>query len=244
MLSPVAFPPGRPRLSTKPAPTGSPTMAMTMGVVRVAFLTALVAGVPPVTITSTCDPTSSAARSSRFDPILSAFPLEGDGSSLDIPKVLQALHECLGPWRERCRRTRQKDANTRHLMGLLRARRERPRDSLAAEKRDELAPLHSFTSSASESKLSEILIPSALAVLRLITVSNLVGCSTGRSAGFAPLRNPRGVDPILPIRIGDAHAVTQQSARHRIFAKLVDGRQAVSCCKPDDLLAPRVEVRV
>jgi hypothetical protein len=27
-----------------------------------------------------------------------------------------------------------------------------------------------------------------LAVLRLITVSNLVGCSTGRSAGFAPLR--------------------------------------------------------
>src|SRR5262249_26407740 len=82
MLSPVAFPPGRPRFSTRPAPTGSPTMAMTMGVVRVAFLTALVAGVPPVTITSTCDPTSSAARSSRFDPILSAFPLEGDGSSL------------------------------------------------------------------------------------------------------------------------------------------------------------------
>jgi hypothetical protein len=28
--------------------------------------------------------------------------------------------------------------------------------------------------------------PSALAVLRLITNSNLVGCSTGMSAGFAP----------------------------------------------------------
>ena len=28
----------------------------------------------------------------------------------------------------------------------------------------------------------------ALAVLRLITNSNLVGCSTGNSAGFAPLR--------------------------------------------------------
>jgi hypothetical protein len=30
--------------------------------------------------------------------------------------------------------------------------------------------------------------PSVLAVLRLITSSNLVGCSTGRSAGFAPLK--------------------------------------------------------
>jgi hypothetical protein len=30
--------------------------------------------------------------------------------------------------------------------------------------------------------------PSALAVLRLITSSNFVGCSTGRSAGRAPFR--------------------------------------------------------
>jgi hypothetical protein len=30
--------------------------------------------------------------------------------------------------------------------------------------------------------------PSAFAVLRLMTSSNLVGCSTGRSAGLAPLR--------------------------------------------------------
>src|SRR6476660_4063102 len=33
-----------------------------------------------------------------------------------------------------------------------------------------------------------IFSPSALAVLRLTTSSNLVGCSTGRSAGLAPLR--------------------------------------------------------
>src|SRR5262245_43462557 len=78
-------------------------------------------------------------------------------------------------------------ADPAHPFRLLRARDERPRRR-AAEQRDELAPLHSITSSASESRLSEILIPSALAVLRLITVSNLVGCSTGRSAGFAPLR--------------------------------------------------------
>ena len=30
--------------------------------------------------------------------------------------------------------------------------------------------------------------PRALAVLRLMTSANLVGCSTGRSAGLAPLR--------------------------------------------------------
>src|SRR6516225_9624623 len=79
------------------------------------------------------------------------------------------------------------DRNHRHRR-LLRPRRERP-CRRAAEQRDELAASdHSMTSSASESRLSEILMPSALAVLRLITVSNLVGCSTGRSAGFAPLR--------------------------------------------------------
>src|SRR5262249_39258484 len=71
---------------------------------------------------------------------------------------------------------------------LLRARRERPRHSRAAEKRDELAPLHSITSSARASSVGGTSRPSALAVLRLITSSNLVGCCTGRSAGFAPLR--------------------------------------------------------
>src|SRR6516164_7639056 len=71
----------------------------------------------------------------------------------------------------------------------LRPRHEGPRSRRAAEQRDELATLHhSITSSASASSLSGIWRPSALAVLRLITNSNLVGCSTGNSAGFAPLR--------------------------------------------------------
>src|SRR5262249_53098261 len=71
--------------------------------------------------------------------------------------------------------------------GLLRPRRERPRGR-AAEERDELAPFHSITSSASASNLSGISRPSALAVLRLITSSNFVGSITGRSPGFSPLR--------------------------------------------------------
>src|SRR6476659_2383708 len=46
---------------------------------------------------------------------------------------------------------------------------------------------HSITSSARPSSIGGTSMPSALAVLRLITNSNLVGCSTGRSAGLTPL---------------------------------------------------------
>jgi len=47
---------------------------------------------------------------------------------------------------------------------------------------------HSMTSSAWPSNNCGTVRPSALAVLRLITSSNLVGRITGRSAGFSPLR--------------------------------------------------------
>src|SRR5262249_11705929 len=56
----------------------------------------------------------------------------------------------------------------------------------AAEQRDEVAAPHSITSSARASSVGGISWLSILAVLRLITNSNLVGCSTGRSPGFAP----------------------------------------------------------
>ena len=84
---------------------------------------------------------------------------------------------------------RQQHADAPHLLGLLRARRERPRRRRAAEQRDELAaPFHSITSSARASSDGGTVRPSALAVFRLMTRSNLVGCSTGRLAGFAPRR--------------------------------------------------------
>ena len=47
---------------------------------------------------------------------------------------------------------------------------------------------YSITSSAALRSPSGAVRASALAVLRLITNSNLVGCCTGRSAGFSPLR--------------------------------------------------------
>src|SRR5215469_4830172 len=47
---------------------------------------------------------------------------------------------------------------------------------------------HLITLSALASTLGGTVRPIWLAVLRLITSSNFVGCSTGRSAGFAPFR--------------------------------------------------------
>ena len=60
--------------------------------------------------------------------------------------------------------------------------------SILTEPHDELAPSHSITSSARASSVGGTSRPSALAVLRLITSSYLVGACTGRSAGFSPLR--------------------------------------------------------
>src|SRR5262245_6831847 len=81
----------------------------------------------------------------------------------------------------------QENANEAHLLALLRARRKRPRRR-AAEQRDELALVHSITSSARASSVGGTVRPSAFAVFRLTTNSNITACWTGRSDGFAPFR--------------------------------------------------------
>src|SRR5262249_32988575 len=89
-------------------------------------------------------------------------------------------------------RENAKKADPVNFPGWLRCRRERPnqqrRRRSAADGRDELAALHSIASSARASAVGGISRPSALAVLRLSTVSYLVGACTGRSAGLSPLR--------------------------------------------------------
>ena len=70
---------------------------------------------------------------------------------------------------------RQQHADTPHALArLLRTCSERPR-ARAAEQRDELATLHSITSSARARSVGGISRPSALAVLRLMARSIFVG---------------------------------------------------------------------
>src|SRR5262249_33868177 len=115
--------------------------------------------------------------------------LEVDVAAIDPPELFELSAKCcipglrfnvgLGKGVEHC--------NAPYALSLLRPRRNWPRRR-AAEQHDEVAPVHSITSSASASSLSGIWRPRALAVLRLMTRSYLVGACTGRSAGFSPLR--------------------------------------------------------
>ena len=64
----------------------------------------------------------------------------------------------------------------------------RDRDGPIATQRIAANDRYSITSSARTRIESGIVNPIAFAVLRLRTISNFVACSTGRSAGFAPLK--------------------------------------------------------
>src|SRR5262249_30136349 len=113
--------------------------------------------------------------------------LDRDVPAFDEASFTQASTESLHvvcPFRSR---HAIEDPNHRDCR-LLPTRRKRPRRCHAAEQRDEIAPVHSITSSAMAESPGGISRPSALAALRLITNSNLVDCSTGRSLALAPFK--------------------------------------------------------
>src|SRR5205807_257163 len=116
--------------------------------------------------------------------------LDRDGAALDPAEFAQPLHKSRGPMAPCSRRAGAEKSDGRQLAGLLRPPGERPKirrqERRAAEQCDELPPLHSITSSARASSVGGMVRPSVFAVLRLMTSSNLVGCWTGRSDGFAP----------------------------------------------------------
>src|SRR5262249_13503699 len=134
LVTPVTLPPGRLRLATSPAATGSIADEKTIGIVVVAAFAASTEGVPAAAITATCRRTSSAASAGKpivvtlrpaiFDRHVAAFDEAG---------LAQAFAECSdigGPpgW---CFTVEK--PNYRHRL-LLRARRERPRGRHAAER--------------------------------------------------------------------------------------------------------------
>src|SRR5262249_41055829 len=120
-----------------------------------------------------------------------AGPLEFDAtvSAVDPAELPQRTHKrCHAGLNFRVAlRPRHEQTDPLHPAGLLRAGRERPRHR-AAKKGDEVAPLHSITSSARASRVAGTSRPRAPAATVLMTSSYLVGISIGKSPGFAPLR--------------------------------------------------------
>ena len=79
--------------------------------------------------------------------------LDRDGTALDPAEFAQTLDKrCRALALSRCCSPAQ-DADGRQSARLLSARRDRPRGRRAAEQRDELAPVHSITSSARASSV-------------------------------------------------------------------------------------------
>src|SRR5215475_7089839 len=123
-FTPVALPPGRLWLATRPYGTGSSVTPKTMGIVKVAALAANATFWPPVVAIKLI------FGPAVFDPHILAF---------DIAGVFKALAKRAQTVRHPVRRSGLEIPDHRHRR-LLRPRRERPRRRRAAEQRDELAP--------------------------------------------------------------------------------------------------------
>ena len=101
------------------------------------------------------------------------------------------------PWRAWACRRRRAQSRPRSPARSARAHRARSYEGIEHPAKPTAArrswprwssTSYSMTWSARPSTDGGIVRPSALAVFKLMTNSNRVGCSTGRSAGFAPLR--------------------------------------------------------
>src|SRR4029434_6673119 len=88
--------PGRARLATRPAPTGSEDVVTTMGNVVVALLAANPSTVPPTTTRSTFRPNQDPGQLRQALTFLLCEPvLDGNILSLDPTELAQLLPECV-----------------------------------------------------------------------------------------------------------------------------------------------------
>ena len=131
MMNPVALPPGRARLATKPAPTGSTTIANTIGTVRVACSNG-----PTVAVAMGQDDVGR--ERDQFRRVSANVVGIGRGPADVDPHVAadRSSPIAASALQERCdaglkfrivRGCGQEHADAPHALGLLRARRERPR---------------------------------------------------------------------------------------------------------------------
>jgi len=86
---------------------------------------------------------------------------------------------------------------------------------------------YSITSSARASSVGGMVRPSALAVLRLITSSYLVGACTGKSAGFSPSEDTIDVSRRTPVLIEEIRTIGDQATGGDEVAFIIDRRKFV-----------------
>src|SRR5262245_51793431 len=87
-------------------------------------------------------------------------------------------------------------------------------------------------------------MPSALAVSRLMTNSNLVDCNTGKSAGFAPLESLTGIDADLTKHVRTIGRVAHQPTGFDSLARGIARRNAIARCERRKLDASAREEHV
>ena len=90
------------------------------------------------------------------------------------------------------------------------------------------AGLHSITSSARSSSDRGIARPSAFAVLRLITSSNLVGCCDRQVGRLRALEDAVDVADRAPEQVDRVGSIGNQAAVLRMIAVRIDSRQGMA----------------
>ena len=131
------LPPGRARLATSPAPTGSPTTAMTMGIVVVACLAASDRRIRPRHDDVDLEP-DQLGRESGEPLVLSLRPsvLDHDVLALDVAELAQPSPERLDEMLGRHGRGRgHEEADPIDLPRLLRLGGERRGEEAASQRR-------------------------------------------------------------------------------------------------------------
>src|SRR6516165_7612494 len=139
LVNPVALPPGRARLSTKPAPTGSATAANTIGTLRVACSNGPMVEAPVARMTSGMVATNSTACLRISLALLAQRVSMRTFWPMVQPAGLPFLIVC---------REGHQHPDAPNAFVLLRARCERPGGRRTDERCDELAPPHGAYPSA------------------------------------------------------------------------------------------------
>src|SRR5262249_4839583 len=249
-MKPVALPPGRDRLLTKPEPTGSGTITNTIGTVWVAWSTYVVVAPPVATITSGASAANSTASFRR----VSVLPLPQRYSICTLRPSVQPNRCSAG--RNAARRARVPASSAMpEIMPMRRIRS--PCSARAASGHAAAAPPNSVMNfrlfiRSPHRRGADATICRAwktesfnhvvgghlhdqrhreaerLGGLEIDDQLELSRLQYGQVRRLLPFENPPHIDAGLTIGIGEACRVADQAAGRDIVTEVVDGRNGMA----------------